>query len=104
MQITFLMKTFGDVIEKSSMEEICDMVQQFVGILYHRGNLESMERYKVVLEAIRNEIDFELKALSSPDMTDPSEYLGAEVGTAYLTRLHKLVSQAIEFSDLEKKS
>jgi hypothetical protein len=102
MQIEFLLKTLGDVIEKASEDEVKNIVRDFTAILHHRTDLESLERYRIIIEGLVLEVDRELLALDTGSVParDDSEELASRVGISYLTALRSALENAISFCEL----
>lgn len=102
MQTEFLLKTLGDVLEKSSEDEVKKIVRDFTALLYHRTDLESLERYRLIIEGVVLEVDREILALDTDKVPakDSTEYFAATLGTSYLKALHSALETAIKFCKL----
>jgi hypothetical protein len=100
-QADFLIKSFGDIIEKSSNEEIVSLTAEFLAVMLQRGDRVGLERYNLILKGIVMEIDRELEALDTDK--NPAEdsiiEMSAQFGTTCLKALRETIVDAIDVTN-----
>lgn len=91
----FLESSFKSYISGATDEEIKVFLSWLVGSLHHDRGMESLERYNLVLSAVKEEIDFEIESLKPFD-DDFTIQAGCDLGISLLEPLRDAVSEALE--------
>ena len=102
MRNRFLTKSFTDLINGSSSDEIKVILSDLFQSLFINTELLTMERHAVILEAIAIEVRRELDQLKPRD-GDQLGDLAAETGTIILESFLEAIQEAIDRTNTQEK-
>jgi len=100
MNREFFLKSLSAIVKTIDPKELPEFVRQVVYALYEEAELESMDRYRIILEGVKLEVERELRILSAPS-DDISIDLGSQVGTERLEGLLESLSETIDMATYE---